>query len=288
MCISSSRLGSFDLQLFVPTTWRNARMTKNFVKKQFLKAAVFFGGLTVLMSFSFLAQAESNSKFTTFQQASVQAITEQDVVEIPTETIIPEAHESFLEQKGKASWYGPGFHGRRTASGERYDMHDFTAAHRTLPFGTIVKVTNPANGKSALVRITDRGPFCGNRIIDLSYAAAQYLGVTVSKVQLEAFKTTAASAENETAQSVAFSPENDAVLIPFSEFAPVDSLSDFTDALREQDKLSEKMAGQKIFLAMQPKALKNAKAKYYVGVLKPTPVKTKLAAASIVQVSDFK
>ncbi len=263
-------------------------MTKNFVKKQFLKAVVFFGGLTVLMSFSFLAQAESNSKFTTFQQASVQAIAEESVEQIPTETIIPEAHESFFEQKGQASWYGPTFHGRRTASGERYNMHDFTAAHRTLPFGTIVKVTNPANGKSALVRITDRGPFHGNRIIDLSYAAAQYLGVSVTKVQLEAFKTIAPPAETEEAASVAFSPEQDAVVIPFSEFSAIDSVSDFTDALRKQEVLKEKMTGQKVFLAIQPKLLKSAKAKYYVGVLKSTPVKTKIAAASIVQVSDFK
>jgi rare lipoprotein A len=78
-------------------------------------------------------------------------------------------------ESGMASWYGGDFHGRRTASGERYDMHEMTAAHRTLPFGTMVEVHNPRNGRSVTVRINDRGPFARNRIIDLSYAAAQAL-----------------------------------------------------------------------------------------------------------------
>jgi rare lipoprotein A len=79
--------------------------------------------------------------------------------------------------KGMASWYGPGFHGRRTASGERYDMHALTAAHKTLPFGTIVKVVNQKTGKSVKVKINDRGPYHGGRIIDLSKAAAAQLGI---------------------------------------------------------------------------------------------------------------
>ena len=78
---------------------------------------------------------------------------------------------------GAASWYGPKFHGRTTASGEAFDMHDLTAAHRTLPFGTRVRVTNEANGKSVVVRINDRGPFHGKRVIDLSRKAAQSIGL---------------------------------------------------------------------------------------------------------------
>jgi rare lipoprotein A len=74
---------------------------------------------------------------------------------------------------GVASWYGPGFHGRTTANGERYDMHGLTAAHKTLAFGTEVKVTNSTNGKAVIVRINDRGPFVGSRIIDLSKKAAE-------------------------------------------------------------------------------------------------------------------
>ncbi len=73
---------------------------------------------------------------------------------------------------GTASWYGPDFHGRQTANGETYNMNDLTAAHRTLPFNTIVRVENTDNGKTVIVRINDRGPYVGNRIIDLSRKAA--------------------------------------------------------------------------------------------------------------------
>jgi rare lipoprotein A len=78
---------------------------------------------------------------------------------------------------GAASWYGDKFHGRRTANGERYDMHKLTAAHKTLPFGTKVRVTNRENGKSVVVRINDRGPFVGKRVIDLSRGAAAAVGM---------------------------------------------------------------------------------------------------------------
>lgn len=80
-------------------------------------------------------------------------------------------------QTGLASWYGPGFHGKTTSSKEIFNMYDLTAAHRTLPFGTHVMVTNLDNGKSAIVLINDRGPFIKGRIIDLSYAAANMLGM---------------------------------------------------------------------------------------------------------------
>ncbi len=81
------------------------------------------------------------------------------------------------KEYGIASWYGGNFHGKKTANGERYNMYDLTAAHRWLPFGTLVKVTNRRSGKSVVVRINDRGPFVKNRIIDLSYAAAKALGM---------------------------------------------------------------------------------------------------------------
>ena len=91
-------------------------------------------------------------------------------------------------EEGNASWYGEPFHGRRASNGEIYDMNKLTAAHRTMAFGTIVKVTNLSNGKSTVVRITDRGPFVENRIIDLSRAAAreiESIGPGVVPVRLE-------------------------------------------------------------------------------------------------------
>jgi rare lipoprotein A len=83
---------------------------------------------------------------------------------------------SFVEI-GEASWYGPGFHGRKTASGERFNTHDFTAAHKTLPFGTLLKVTNLENNLFTIVRINDRGPYIRGRIIDLSKAAKNEIGM---------------------------------------------------------------------------------------------------------------
>lgn len=80
-------------------------------------------------------------------------------------------------QEGIASWYGPGFHGKRTANGEIYDQYELTAAHQTLPLGTRVMVTSLTNGRGVEVRINDRGPFVGGRIVDLSYAAARVIGM---------------------------------------------------------------------------------------------------------------
>ncbi len=81
------------------------------------------------------------------------------------------------EEKGTASWYGKRFHGRRTSSGERYDMYAMTAAHKNLPISSLIQVTNVDNGLSTLVRVNDRGPFHGNRVLDLSYAAASQLNM---------------------------------------------------------------------------------------------------------------
>lgn len=82
----------------------------------------------------------------------------------------PDARKYDLE--GEASWYGPGLNGNKTASGETFDMHGMTAAHKKLPFGSVILITNKNNGKSVVVRINDRGPFTRGRVVDLSYGAA--------------------------------------------------------------------------------------------------------------------
>ena len=99
------------------------------------------------------------------------------------------AGPSYVEE-GMASWYGPSHQGKRTADGERFDMHAFTCAHRSLPFETVLRVTNLANGRSVKVRVNDRGPYVKRRILDLSAAAARALGMTedgVSRVRIEVF-----------------------------------------------------------------------------------------------------
>lgn len=80
-------------------------------------------------------------------------------------------------QSGVASWYGRQFHGRKTANGEIFNMNALTAAHKSLPLDCLIRVTNKSNGKSVVVRVNDRGPFHGNRVVDLSYGAAKVLGI---------------------------------------------------------------------------------------------------------------
>jgi rare lipoprotein A len=99
----------------------------------------------------------------------------------------PLAGDATLNERGLASWYGSKFHGRPTSSGERYDMYAMTAAHKTMPIPSYARVRNPANGREIVVRINDRGPFHGGRVIDLSYTAALKLGVlnAVAPVEVE-------------------------------------------------------------------------------------------------------
>ena len=112
---------------------------------------------------------------------------------------LPASAEPAFRQIGVASWYGPGFHGRKTASGERFDQNDLTAAHRKLPLGSEVRVTNLENGRSITVEINDRGPYAKGRVLDLSKAAARKLGMMengVAKVRIEATRQQLASTGN--------------------------------------------------------------------------------------------
>lgn len=145
-----------------------------------------------------------NSNFTNLNSLS---ITERSGDKVRRETIaakieLPAEEPSVIEklntvasntvrkfsQTGTASWYGRQFHGRKTASGETFDMNAMTAAHRSLPLNCYIRVTNRNNGKSVVVKVNDRGPFHGNRVVDLSYGAAKQLGITsagTAKVNIE-------------------------------------------------------------------------------------------------------
>lgn len=132
-------------------------------------------------------------------------------------------------QKGYASWYGPGFHGKTTASGEVYNMRDRTAAHRSLAFGTKVRVFNLESGKSTVVRVNDRGPFVRGRIIDLSRKAAKDIGLLksgVAKVQIEPIGSKAhntgpsnsSASEASRPLTVSSQPKNGSYLIQLGSF----------------------------------------------------------------------
>lgn len=107
--------------------------------------------------------------------------------EVLGQNYTPVARDVPIRERGLASWYGRKFHGRKTASGELYDMHAMTAAHKTMPLPSYARVRNPANGREVIVRVNDRGPFVAGRVIDLSYTAALKLGVLrgVAPVEVE-------------------------------------------------------------------------------------------------------
>lgn len=116
---------------------------------------------------------------------SIKELTETVDVTVPTEQktktqakdIVNKSKKSLQTKYGSASFYGPGFHGRKTASGEVFNQNALTAAHRTLPFGTKLRVTCTATGRSTIVKVNDRGPYHGNRILDLSVGAAKAIGM---------------------------------------------------------------------------------------------------------------
>jgi rare lipoprotein A len=134
------------------------------------------------------ASAHPPAKTATKPQAQTSAteIGEDEIISVPADA------RPLSTETGMASWYGAPYHNRTGSNGKVYNMHAMTAAHRTLPLGTIVRVTNLKTGHSALLRITDRGPFVGGRIIDLSYAAAKQLDVWqpgLANVKVEVMQT---------------------------------------------------------------------------------------------------
>ena len=152
------------------------------------------------------AAAFFSSRFSDFiarrlqrQSEAAAAVIPEDVCVVPEPPALPVDEKYRLTgkdarelERGHASWYGGQFHGRRTASGENYDKYALTAAHKTLPFGTIVRVRSLALGREVDVRINDRGPFSPGRVIDVSQAAAQVLGLTslgVAEVSLDVAAT---------------------------------------------------------------------------------------------------
>ncbi|HMN49782.1 MAG TPA: septal ring lytic transglycosylase RlpA family protein [Ignavibacteriaceae bacterium] len=122
-----------------------------------------------------------------------EPVANENVVSVEEESITADRSLVEFSEIGtmKASWYGPGFHGQKTANGEVYDQNSFTAAHKSLKFGTLLKITNLKNNKSVIVRINDRGPYIEGRDLDLSKAAALALGVVkrgVARIKVEEIK----------------------------------------------------------------------------------------------------
>jgi len=141
-------------------------------------------------------------------------------------------------ETGIASWYGTKFHGNLTSSGEPYDMYKMTAAHKTLPLPSYVSVKNLGNGKKVIVKVNDRGPFVDGRIIDLSYAAAQKLGVVrngTAEVEIEVLTTPQTTSSTENLDQIAYvknSPQK--YFVQLGAFSEINNAEKFRDRLASQ------------------------------------------------------
>ncbi len=187
------------------------------------------------------------------------------------------ANDYIFDQKGIASWYGKKFHNRKTANGERYNMNDFTAAHKILPFGTILKVTNLKNNKSVLVRINDRGPYIKKRIIDLSFKSATKIdGVGLSKVNIEGFlpNSLEQSDIDDSKYYFGYSIDKPLVCIPNSLVTLVDSAKTFKSAIRLYKKYKNNSIRLTYLVVPSDKLTRRENKKtynYFVGMIKNLP-----------------
>jgi rare lipoprotein A len=128
-----------------------------------------------------------------------QPLPQPPLAALPPPAVEPAPDQPFFSQVGTASWYGGQHHGRKTANGERFNMNELTAAHRSVKLGTVLRVTNLDNGRSTTVRVNDRGPYVNGRVIDLSAAAAHDLGMKqdgLARVRIEAFAADQGGAGN--------------------------------------------------------------------------------------------
>ena len=153
------------------------------------KIVTIIAGMAI--SLSLMAETNTNSNIIYIKNEMIKAVdsgTDLYVAKAKTTSTKEKTSNSGSSQSGIASYYGKGLHGSRTASGERHNRNEMVAAHKSLPFGTKVKVTNLNNGKEVIVKINDRGPFTKGRVIDLSYGAFSKIenpGKGITKVKLE-------------------------------------------------------------------------------------------------------
>lgn len=152
--------------------------------------------------------------------------------------------------EGTASYYADDFHGRLTANGQRFDMNGFTAAHKSLPFGSILRVTNTANSATILVMVNDRGPYSGDRVLDLSRAAARAIDMTLGNVKISGYKPSDFRSDSKIVGFTA--PQYDAYLLDPSLITVVESYSSFTEAIKMHRIIAGKRLNEDVYLVVVP------------------------------------
>jgi rare lipoprotein A len=202
-----------------------------FIKKQLYVITVPVMIPVILLSIHILVSAKETDKDTLAKDA-------QQSREIITLYDYDIASDFLMTVNGTASYYGKRFHNRRTASGEIYDMNEYSAAHKKLPFGTILKVTNKLNGKSTFVRINDRGPYVRNRIIDLSYKSAKAIdGLGLPKITIEGFIPGKVNIPEDGKHYFAYSLYDSPICIPADKVEIMSHFTTFHDAVTEYKEL---------------------------------------------------
>jgi rare lipoprotein A len=177
--------------------------------------------------------------------------------------------DNILLMRGTASHYADKFHGRQTASGEIFNMYDYSCAHKTLPFGTILKITNRVNGESVLVKVNDRGPYVNDRIIDLSYKAAKEIGnLGLPKIQAEGFNHKNFSVRDST-HYLAYSSEKDLNIIPKSDVKILSKTNDFNQAISFYKNLKSNSAINSAYIFIEANKKYHKNSEYCVGYVKP-------------------
>lgn len=178
--------------------------------------------------------------------------------------------EEIMRLSGTASHYADKFHGRLTANGEIFNMYDYSCAHKKLPFGTILKVTEKKNGKSILVRVNDRGPYVDDRIIDLSFGAASYLGnLGLPKITAEGFNTKEYAKEiSKGNYYFGFSEKSELICVQEDKIKILESVDDFTQAVKFHRQFMEKTAVKNVYIFVKAQNSYRKYNEYFIGYVK--------------------
>ena len=220
----------------------------------------------------FMVNAESN-----YFNINYSEISDNAIIQSKSKMDIESFDISYYfkhKETGNASWYGKKFHNRKTASGERFNMYALTAAHKKLPLGAIVRVTNQATNETALLKINDRGPYVKRRIIDLSFSAAQKLsGATNPTVKIETLlaQDNASLIPDSDKYLFGYSYDLPLVCIPSKIVDVVDTTDNFETAIRKYELTKEKNNGKFVYLFTDAGKIKykynNLKETYYIGLV---------------------
>lgn len=190
---------------------------------------------------------------------------------LESSSFVENSDSKLFHIKGIASHYASRFHGRTTANGEVYDMYDFSAASKTLPFGTIIKVINKQNGKSTLVRVNDRGPYTHNRILDLSFSAAKKIGnLGLPKINIIGFDSKTLTNTDSESQFLAFSADKKFQILNKELVNIKSSFDDFSQAMATYYKLKSEASINNVYIFIPASKDYYNTEKFFVGTIDNT------------------